>query len=83
MQETVFNEECLSKSFLSGCIPTVNCFPLDLVHIIDSMIWLNEKPVALLANVRPVSLLIQFCVVRQKSSHGDAFRMSYPQRYCL
>lgn len=56
LQETVFNEECLSKSFLSGCIPTVNCFPLDLVHIIDSMIWLNEKPVALLANVRPLSL---------------------------
>lgn len=49
--------------------------PFTTVHLIDSLIWLSEKPLAPLANVRALSSLMQFCMVCQKtSSRGDSFR---------
>lgn len=44
----------------------INCFPLDPVHLIDSLIWLSENPLALLANIQAVSSLMHFCRVCQK-----------------
>lgn len=46
----------------------INCFPLDHVHLIDSLILLTENPIALLANIQALSSLMHFCKVCQKQN---------------
>lgn len=45
----------------------INCFPLDHVHLIDSLILLSENPIALLANIQALSSLMHFSLPKAES----------------